>query len=340
MGPQIPQELCEFFIDYLHDDTRALSACSLTCRAWLLTARYHRFHAIIISYDYGRWYYLQELLVTNPYLAPLIQSLRINHTTGIQTTQNQPRVLTMLPSLKELVLNNVMPDDVLFSTLAQIARSSTRHLVINDGHFRHLDDVLKFIASFPRLEMVHMSVKNIASRSAQMGNKHGNVAILPTPPTSIRRVTFGSHLFELADQFIFDWLYLGNIRIDSLTYRVSFKIHSDLLHHMLTKVKDTLEHLCLIIDVPMAPDGCTSANSCTCYSESVADMQPRYTASNSAQYLANALQCTEGMHFYVIPPRRHGLLERRPTFTALAIPTACRTGARNDHTANTDTRGR
>ncbi|PCH43746.1 hypothetical protein WOLCODRAFT_164690 [Wolfiporia cocos MD-104 SS10] len=255
MGPQIPQELCEFFIDYLHDDTRALSACSLTCRAWLLTARYHRFHAIIISYDYGRWYHLQELLVANPYLAPLIQSLRINHTTGIQTTRNQPPVFTVLPSLKELMLDNVMPDDVLFSTLVQTAGSSTRHLVINDGHFRHLDDVLKIIASFPRLETVHMSVKNIASRSAQMGNKHGNVPMLPTPPTSIRRITFGSHIFELADQFIFDWLYLGNIRIDSLTYRVSFKIHSDLLHHMLTKVKDTLEHLCLVIDVPMAPDG-------------------------------------------------------------------------------------
>jgi len=40
---QIPAELTNHIIDYLHADKDALAACSMVCKAWLPRARHHVF---------------------------------------------------------------------------------------------------------------------------------------------------------------------------------------------------------------------------------------------------------------------------------------------------------
>ncbi|KAI0958762.1 hypothetical protein AcV7_004481 [Taiwanofungus camphoratus] len=48
MVPNLPPELYDRIIDHLHDDRAALAACSLASRAFLQTARYHRFaHTVL-----------------------------------------------------------------------------------------------------------------------------------------------------------------------------------------------------------------------------------------------------------------------------------------------------
>ncbi|KAG7447428.1 uncharacterized protein BT62DRAFT_892499 [Guyanagaster necrorhizus] len=42
-GPRFPPELCDRFIDFLHDDRKALKECSLVCRAWIPASRFHLF---------------------------------------------------------------------------------------------------------------------------------------------------------------------------------------------------------------------------------------------------------------------------------------------------------
>lgn len=43
-----PQELCDYFIDHLHDDTNSLRSCGLVCKAWAPPARYHIFHTVYL----------------------------------------------------------------------------------------------------------------------------------------------------------------------------------------------------------------------------------------------------------------------------------------------------
>ncbi|KAH9838524.1 uncharacterized protein C8Q71DRAFT_722679 [Rhodofomes roseus] len=44
--PELPIEIQEQVLDHLHDDRRALRACSLVCSAWISTARLHLFRVV------------------------------------------------------------------------------------------------------------------------------------------------------------------------------------------------------------------------------------------------------------------------------------------------------
>ncbi|PCH36380.1 hypothetical protein WOLCODRAFT_166882 [Wolfiporia cocos MD-104 SS10] len=45
---RLPPEITDFIIDFLHDDTRTLKACSLVCHSWLPATRYHLFDSVRI----------------------------------------------------------------------------------------------------------------------------------------------------------------------------------------------------------------------------------------------------------------------------------------------------
>ncbi|KAL6303076.1 hypothetical protein BKA93DRAFT_735655, partial [Sparassis latifolia] len=47
--PHLPPETHDHILDYLQFDCAALKSCSLTCRAWLSTARHHLFRTISVS---------------------------------------------------------------------------------------------------------------------------------------------------------------------------------------------------------------------------------------------------------------------------------------------------
>lgn len=51
MEPIFAAEICEIFIDFLHDDKRALAACSLVSKNWLHASHSHLFHTIIFYMD-------------------------------------------------------------------------------------------------------------------------------------------------------------------------------------------------------------------------------------------------------------------------------------------------
>ncbi len=45
----IPAEILEMVLDFLHDDTSTLYASSLVARDWLFATRYHTFSRVILS---------------------------------------------------------------------------------------------------------------------------------------------------------------------------------------------------------------------------------------------------------------------------------------------------
>ncbi|KAJ7025985.1 hypothetical protein C8F04DRAFT_959976, partial [Mycena alexandri] len=47
-SPRLALELIDYTIDFLYSDKAALSACSLVCKDWLLSARYHLFSDITL----------------------------------------------------------------------------------------------------------------------------------------------------------------------------------------------------------------------------------------------------------------------------------------------------
>lgn len=48
ISAKIPGEIIDFIIDHLHTDQLSLFACSLTCRTWLPSTRYHLFSRVIL----------------------------------------------------------------------------------------------------------------------------------------------------------------------------------------------------------------------------------------------------------------------------------------------------
>lgn len=47
---ELPQEITDSVIDFLHDDYQALATCSLVCRNWLARVRYHSFGHLNITH--------------------------------------------------------------------------------------------------------------------------------------------------------------------------------------------------------------------------------------------------------------------------------------------------
>ncbi|KAH9947977.1 hypothetical protein B0H21DRAFT_736356 [Amylocystis lapponica] len=77
--PTIPPELYDYIIDFLHGNTSALVACSLTCRAWVPATRVHLFCDISLD-DWMSSTALCRLLHTAPHLGCHVRDLSIART--------------------------------------------------------------------------------------------------------------------------------------------------------------------------------------------------------------------------------------------------------------------
>ncbi|PBK93431.1 hypothetical protein ARMGADRAFT_928952, partial [Armillaria gallica] len=75
----LPQELIDQIIDYLHDDTQTLRACSTVCRTWTQSSQRHIFCHISIdlqpSSDIVPTFC--QSLVSAPHVAQCLQHLSI-----------------------------------------------------------------------------------------------------------------------------------------------------------------------------------------------------------------------------------------------------------------------
>lgn len=71
--PRLPQELCDYVLDHLWDDHRALAACSLTSRKWLHTTRQHMFHTLRFASNLKPGF--REYLALSLYVARYVRCL-------------------------------------------------------------------------------------------------------------------------------------------------------------------------------------------------------------------------------------------------------------------------
>ncbi|KAJ7687837.1 hypothetical protein B0H17DRAFT_1332300 [Mycena rosella] len=63
---QLPCELCDFIVDYLHADRAALGCCALVCRAWVPASRFHLFERVSLSKKDGYAAARLDVLLASP----------------------------------------------------------------------------------------------------------------------------------------------------------------------------------------------------------------------------------------------------------------------------------
>ncbi|KAI0786724.1 hypothetical protein C8Q75DRAFT_264148 [Abortiporus biennis] len=120
-----PQELLDHIIDFLHDDKKALCTCSLICRSFLQTARYHLWRSLHITTrtepsDKTTFRQFLDHLQSSPStFCENIQFLTLDGNNDIHTASNWAvyartvhldflfELLNQLPSLRELKLLHV-----------------------------------------------------------------------------------------------------------------------------------------------------------------------------------------------------------------------------------------
>ena len=158
MVPQLPHELSDHIIDFLYDDGLALSACSLTCRAFLAVARYHRFS---VTWVWGRLGPFIVLLDSSPEIAPFIKTLRLDGIAYPLRRRVDPMALlatlNRLPALRYLGLRHLELDAPLVQALSDDASfKNLKGLDLDRCLFDSLDDLICVIRT-PSLE--HLSVQ-------------------------------------------------------------------------------------------------------------------------------------------------------------------------------------
>jgi hypothetical protein len=100
--PQLPVELFERIVDFLHNDTESLRCCALASGALLLAARTHLFRVVHVS-NARAWDNLDSAIQATPSLADLIHTFSVSdhkqfltHVIGHSTLQDAVRFASQL----------------------------------------------------------------------------------------------------------------------------------------------------------------------------------------------------------------------------------------------------
>lgn len=149
-APRLPPELYDRILDHLHDDPRALSACSLTCRSWLPTSRFHLFQGVRIhSFDYECFL---GTLRSSPVIGRYVTSLRLHDLRN----PFLPDIMQILQSVATLALTQLdLSDATTMSTLATLARSLTE-LRLHVVTVVDLVSITELAKAIPRLRSLHI----------------------------------------------------------------------------------------------------------------------------------------------------------------------------------------
>ncbi|KAI0780387.1 hypothetical protein BD413DRAFT_496703 [Trametes elegans] len=163
----LPPELCDEAIDYLWDDLDALRACSLTCKAWLPSSRFHLFRNVRLRHadDVARF---RELLASAPGVGHCVRKLSLSADYDGATPEGAAReddgwvdgaaeLLPRLDRLGTLGLARVRWHALRAETHAALTRASrhVRQLFLFEVSFAASRDVVAFLSGFPALRELY-----------------------------------------------------------------------------------------------------------------------------------------------------------------------------------------
>ncbi|KAI8982881.1 hypothetical protein BD414DRAFT_463930 [Trametes punicea] len=163
----LPPELCDYTIDYLWDDVESLRACSLTCKAWLPSSRYHLFRNVRLRHadDVARF---RTLLISAPGIAHCVRKLSFSADYDGATAEGSPQeddawvngAAELLPKLNRI--DTLGLARVRWHALHQKTRSAfadvfrtVRQLFLFEVSFDASRDVISFLSGFPALQELY-----------------------------------------------------------------------------------------------------------------------------------------------------------------------------------------
>ncbi|OBZ69186.1 hypothetical protein A0H81_10953 [Grifola frondosa] len=167
MSPTLPPELFDETIDHLWDDSTALQACSLTCRAWLPSSRLHLFRTVRLrnADDCTRF---TALLTAVPSVGHYVRKLSLSAEYDGVDSEGGARendgwvnaaapLLTRLTGISSLGIARVRWGALLPETHAAFFAlfRTVRTLFLFEVKFSASRDVLDFLSAFPVLDELY-----------------------------------------------------------------------------------------------------------------------------------------------------------------------------------------
>ncbi|KAI0748638.1 hypothetical protein C8Q80DRAFT_1172914 [Daedaleopsis nitida] len=163
----IPPELCDQTIDHLWDDLEALRACSLACKDWLPSSRFHLFRNVRLRHadDMTRF---RALLTSNPTIAHCVRKLSLSADYDGATPDGTAReddawvngaaeLFPLLDQVTTLALARVRWHALNEETRRAFAgvSKSVRQLFLFEVSFDASRDVIAFLSAFPALHELY-----------------------------------------------------------------------------------------------------------------------------------------------------------------------------------------
>ncbi|KAH9913862.1 uncharacterized protein B0H18DRAFT_1047314 [Fomitopsis serialis] len=195
----LPLELHHYIIDYLWDDLPTLASCSLTCYAWLPSARSHMFRTLIINSP-GKHRRADQMLIAHPHLACFVRELRIDstwlilHRTFLELFALVPR----LPQLAHLRVRHWLPLDNYFPPQAPL--SSPRQQMPMPGMFANVRELTlhtiylnvyelaRLLHALPGLHALHF--RSVMFAEVTSLRVHPTTVAPPAPTMELRALTW------------------------------------------------------------------------------------------------------------------------------------------------------
>ena len=153
-GCDLPQELIETIVACLHNDPKALAACSLVAHSWLPSCRFHQFRKVSVHCD--RFGVFTQMITANPHIASRVQELTLVSPSKTVRTQTLVDILANLPSLHTVKLWGFRVESVADSAARYVNIPSLRLLEVSSCDATHGSDFLRLLAIFSRTRVARL----------------------------------------------------------------------------------------------------------------------------------------------------------------------------------------
>ena len=152
MSAPSPLQVAEIFdiiVDHLHDNHKALAACSLVCRAWLPSSRYHLFFTVQVSDTGNLTRFLDELDSPLSTIAPFVRTLTLHECDYI----SPPKSTRDMETTSRTATSEIDARTVSLSRLVALKK-----LELHRFHFNHFNEFIDIVSVFPLLKEISLDV--------------------------------------------------------------------------------------------------------------------------------------------------------------------------------------
>jgi hypothetical protein len=257
--PGIPPELSDRVIDFLHDDWTALKACSLTCKAWLPTSRFHLWNRVVLRYP-GDGTDYAEFLKASPVITSCIVDLTIEFPTDRSNDTSREAEAewmtdTLIPIFSTLkILRQLMFLGAYFGEDAFLAKissslSTARVVQLSTCHFSKFSSFVELVWSCPSAENLRLDAISFDEVDAYTPRPLS----VPRPELKFLMIIYYSSVHM---PVVIDWLVSEGF-CTHVDFLVVFQQHIDspAITRLLPAVGSNLRHLSVSYQsLPTAPD--------------------------------------------------------------------------------------